>query len=403
MLRRLAVASVVFTAACAGQQKPAETAATNGKPQTTEERVRIGNQPAFDVATCFPRELPLPPANQAVLVGALLTTRPEVMECLVDPKNRGPAEKTVVTVKTTVTDTSATHTVAGENLAPTGQACIQAAVDKLVKPPLLGKGAQPVESTATFEHEVASSANVKFGMNEGSDYSGAIRLAQPGWCDCYANFKGSTPPVLTARVTLVKGQPVSEVTFEPSGSTEGDQVAACLKTKLAAVPANATSDKLTYPHRFVHFNSAGSEADTTLPANLRFFQLELVRNQRAAAAAIALGARMDTALAYDNVVKKFNATKNSGLLDEMVTKCKAYVDASQGVVKALESQQAVDQASLTLVQELKTTDAEGWTPVETAGKAALDTTQQDLTKANTEAQAAPGICPKVNYGPKKKK
>ncbi|MCP3165587.1 hypothetical protein [Myxococcus qinghaiensis] len=405
MLRRLVVASVVFTAACAGQQKPAENADTAAKPQTTEERVRIGNQPAFDVATCFPRELTLPPSNQAVVVGAMLTTRPEVMECLVAPTSRGAAEKTVVTVKTTVTDASATHAVTGENLTPEGQQCIQAVVDKLVKPQPLAKGAQPLESTSTFEHDTTSSSSVKFGINEGSDYSGAIRLAQPGWCDCYANAKDSTPPVLTARVTLVKGQPLSEVVFEPSGSTEGDQLAACLKTKLAAVPAKATSDKLTYPHRFVHFNSGGSEASSTLPPNLRFFQLELIRNQRAADAAIAVGDRVNTALSYDGVVKKYNATKNTGLVQEMTSKCKAYVEAAQGVVKALEAQQSVDQASLTLVQELKATDAEGWAPVETASKAALDATKEDLTKASSEAQSAPGLCPKVSYGdakPKKK-
>ncbi|HZI16843.1 MAG TPA: hypothetical protein VE153_41130, partial [Myxococcus sp.] len=127
MLRRLAVASVLFTAACAGQQKPDAAQGAN-KPTSTEERVRIGNQPAFDVASCFPRELSLPAANQGVLVGALLTTRPQVMECLVDPRSRAGGETTKVTVTASVTDQAGAHTVTGENLTPEGQQCVQAAV-----------------------------------------------------------------------------------------------------------------------------------------------------------------------------------------------------------------------------------------------------------------------------------
>ncbi|GEN08174.1 hypothetical protein SAMN05443572_106401 [Myxococcus fulvus] len=400
MLRRLVVASVVFTAACAGQQKPAEDAAANGnggKPVSTEERVRIGNQPAFDVASCFPRELDLPPSNQGVLVGAMLTTRPEVLECLVSPSNRGPAEKTVVTVKTTVTDTSATHAISGDNLTPTGQQCVQGVVDKLVKPKLLAKGAAAVESTATFEHDTGSSASVKFGVNDGSDFSGAVRLAQQEWCDCYAGYKGATPPVLTSHVTLVKGQPTAEVTFDASGSTEGDQLAACLKTKVLAVPAKVSTDKLTYPHRFVHFNSNATEATSSLPPQLRFFQLEVVRNQRAADAAIAFGARAAAAEAFEAVVAKYQKTKDYKLFDELSGKCNNLVEAAQGWVKALEAQQVVDQASVALVQELKTTDAEGWTPVETASQTALTNTQKDLSTAQARVEADQKACPKKSY------
>ncbi len=394
MLRRLAVASVVLTAACAGQQSKPD-AQGGGQPTSTEERVRIGNQPAFDVASCFPRELSLPQANQGVLVGALLTTRPEVMECLVDPKNRGPAAKTVVTVKSTATDAGVTHAVSGENLTPTGEQCVQAAVDK-VKPQPLAKGAKPEESTTTFEHDTASSATVTFGLNEGSDYSGALRLAQKGWCDCYANFKTAAPPVLTAKLTLTKGQAAPEVAFEPSGSTEGDQLAACLQPKIAAVPAAINTDKLTYPHRFIHFHSGATEAATNMPPELRFFHLEVVRNQRAADAAIAFGARSNAADAYDAVVAKYTKTKDYKLLNELTSKCQALVEAAQGWVKALEAQQAVDQTTVSLVTELKAKD-EGWAQVETASQTALANTQKDLTAAQQRADADQKACPKVSY------
>ncbi|MCE9668219.1 hypothetical protein LY474_10375 [Myxococcus stipitatus] len=402
MLRRLAVASIVFTAACAGQQKT-ESAENGGKPQSTEERVRIGNQPAFDVATCFPRDLKLPPSNQGVLVGAMLTARPVVLECLVSPKSRGTAEKTVVTVKTTVTDAGATHAVSGDaNLTPEGQQCIQAAVDKLVKPQPLAKGAAPVESTATFEHDTTNSATVTFGMNDGSDFSGEVRLAQQGWCDCYAGYQASTPPVLTSKVTLTKGQATPEVTFDPSGSTEGDQLAACLKQKMLALPAKSSMDKLTYPHRFVHFNSSATQPADNLDPQLRFFQLEVVRNQRAADAAIAFGARAAAAEAFEAAVAKYNKTKDFKLLDQLTSTCNAMVDAAKGWVSALEAQKAVDQDSVTLVQQLKATDAEGWAPVETASQTALTNTQQDLATAQARVDADQKACPKVSYNPKKK-
>lgn len=394
MLRRLAVASVLFTAACAGQQKPDAAQGAN-KPTSTEERVRIGNQPAFDVASCFPRELSLPAANQGVLVGALLTTRPQVMECLVDPKNRGAAAKTVVTVKSTASETGVTHAISGENLPPPGQQCVQGVVDGIKWQPL-AKGAKPEETTTTFEHDTASSAAVTFGLNEGSDYSGAIRLAQKGWCDCYANFKTAAPPVLTAKLTLTKGQQAPEVAFEPSGNTEGDQLAACLQQKMAAVPATINTDKLTYPHRFIHFHSGATEAATNMPPPLRFYHLEVVRNQRAADAAIAFGARTNAAETYDAVVAKYNKTKDYKLLTELTSKCQALVEAAQGWVKALEAQQAVDQATVTLVSELKATD-EGWAPVETASQTALSNTQKDLQAAQARADADQKACPKVSY------
>lgn len=61
MLRRLAVASVILTAACAGQQKTGDAATEGHKEMTKEERLRITNQPPFDLAACFRMSGPCPP------------------------------------------------------------------------------------------------------------------------------------------------------------------------------------------------------------------------------------------------------------------------------------------------------------------------------------------------------
>ncbi|HVG57590.1 MAG TPA: hypothetical protein VNA24_03490 [Hyalangium sp.] len=392
MLRRLAIASVLVTAACAGQQKTGDDAAAAA---TVQERMRITNQPYFDVALCHPKQLTLPqPPNQGILVGALVSTRPQVMECLVNPKHRGPAASTKVTVKTSVTDQAATHTITGENLTPEGQQCIQAVVNKAVQLQPLAQGTAPVEAETQFIHELNNSPSITFGINDGSDFSGEVRLAQEQWCDCYAGFADKAPPVLTAKITLKKASPTpADVTFEPSGSTEGDQLAACLKQKILALPAKVKSDELSFPHRFVHFHAQVSEPAANLPPELRFYQLEQVRSQRAADAAIAFGTRANAAETYDAIVSKYQKSKDWKLVPELKEKCAALVKAADTWVTALEAQLAVDQATVTLVSELKAKD-EGWATVETASQGSLTNTQKDLETAKQRRQADEGACPK---------
>ncbi len=391
MLRRLAIASTVFAAACAGQQKAPAAAAS------VQERMRITNQPVFDVAYCHPRELNLPkPPNQATLVGALITTRPQVMECLVDPKSRGPAATTKVMVKTHITDAEATHSVVGENLTPDGQKCILDAVNKAVVLEPLAKGAQPVDAQAEFIHEMNNSPAITFGVNEGSDFSGHIRLAQDQWCECYTGYATQAPPVLTAKITLKKASATAaDIVFEPSGSTEGDQLAACLKPKIAALPAKLSVDELTFPHRFVHFNAQATEPAASLPPELRFYQLELVRGQRAADTAIAFGQRANAADAYDTVVTDYkkDPKKNWGMVPQLKEKCAALVKAADTWISAIEAQQSAEQQTVTLVTELKTKD-ESWAPVDTASQTALANTMKDLETAKQRRQQDEAACPK---------
>jgi hypothetical protein len=392
MLRRLAIGAVLVTAACAGQQKKEAAAAA---ATTVHERMRITNQPVFDVAVCHPRALELPqPPNQGILVGALVSTRSQVMECLVDPKDRGPAPTTKVTIKTSVTDQAATHTVTGENLTPEGQACVQDVVNKAVQLQPLAKGGTPVEAEASFIHEMNNSPAVTFGINEGSDFSGHVRLAQPQWCDCYAGYATQAPPVLTAKITLKKASPTpADVIFDPSGNTEGDQLAACLKQKIMALPAKVSSDELTFPHRFVHFHAQATEPAANLPPELRFYQLELVRGQRAADSAIAFGKRANAAETYDAIVAKYQKTKDWKLVPELKEKCSALVKSADGWISAIEAQQAAEQATVTLVQELKAKD-EAWAAVEAKSQEALTATQKDLDTAKQRRAADEGACPK---------
>ena len=392
MMRRIAIASLLASAAagCASTQQ----AQTQGST-TKEERMRISNQPPFDVSVCQTQLPALPqPANQGGLVGGLLFARPQVMECLVDPKSRGDAETTRVVVKTTVNDQGGTHAISGENLTPEGTACVQKAVDTLVPLTALAKGAQPVESESVFVHERGNSASVKFGANPGSDYSGAVRLAQPQWCDCYAGFTTVAPPTVRANITLKKtATTAADITFDPVGTPEGEQLTACLKGKLAAVPAKLDVDELKFPYRFVHFNSRATEPAADLQPELRFFQLDLVRNQRSADAAIAFGHRANAAEVYDAIVAQYQKTKDWKLVDELKSKCKVLVDASQAWVNAIDAQLKVDQTTLGLAQELKAKDA-SWADLEPKAQEVINNTQQDLDNAKKRLEADQGACPK---------
>lgn len=393
MSRRLAVACLLITAACAGAQKT-----DSAQASLVEERMRITNQPPFDVSLCQPRTLSLPqPPNEALLVGAIASSQPQVMECLVDPKSRAGGETTRVTVKASVTDQAATYTVTGENLTPEGQQCVQSAVSKRAPLQPLAQGAAKVEGQTEFLHEATNSPAIKFGVNEGSDFSGTLRLAQPGWCDCYAPYANRAPPLLTATVTLRRGVATpADVTFESSGSTEGNQLAACLKQKMLALPATLSVEELSFPYRFTHFNALATEPAANLPGELRFYQLDLVRGQHAAATAMALGTRGHAAEAYDALAVQYekDPKKGSALIPKLREQCAVLVKGAQGWVAALEAQQRVDQQAVALAQELKVKDA-SWSEVETASQGVLATTQKDLEAARQRLADDEALCVKL--------
>ncbi|XXF80426.1 hypothetical protein P2318_11930 [Myxococcaceae bacterium GXIMD 01537] len=387
MLRRLAVASALVTAACAGTQKQ-ETA--KPEPKMVQERQKIVNQPAFDVAACQPRQLALPqPLNTVGLIGGITAVRPEVMECLVDPKNRGAAEETRVTVNAK----DGKYVVEGTNTTPTGIACVQGVLDKLVPLTTLPANTPPMEKPYEFVHELGKSASVVFGINEGSDFSGAVRLAQPAWCDCYAGFAATLPPVVKIHVKLKKGMPTpAEVTTNSTGSTEGDALAACLKPKLAAVPAKLSVDELGFDYNFVHLNSL-APATAGLSPNLAFYQLEAVRTQRSADVALGLGQRANAAAVYDAAVQQYKKAPSWKLVDELKTKCATLVKASDASVATIEALRQTEQTTLETAQALKVQDAE-WGKVETAVQESLNQTNVQLKTAQATREADMNACPK---------
>ncbi|MCI0570878.1 MAG: hypothetical protein L0Y66_09010, partial [Myxococcaceae bacterium] len=181
---------------------------------------RIDNRSDFDVAACQAPPSTPTVSNEGTVVGALVTSRPFLFECLVDSKHRGPGVETRVVVDSVVTTAGARHQVSGSNLTTEGTACIEAALARAVKLPVLEKGAKSVKGQVELLHVANVHSSVTLGNGEASDILGAIRLAQPTWCDCYASFTESTPATVKAWFKVPRGSSnVSGVVWVAPGET----------------------------------------------------------------------------------------------------------------------------------------------------------------------------------------
>jgi hypothetical protein len=394
-LRHAAVASLAFTAACVPVQKQGDASTA----QALQDTVRVSNQPPFDMAVCQPAQpLQLPqPVNPDILLGALSLARPQIMECLVAPTSRGEAKNTRVVVKATVTPEGGKYDVSGENLSSEGQACVRKAVETLVPLAASPAGSALVTVEGEFTHDQSRSVAVTFGSDVGSDYSGAVRLGQPQWCDCYAAYTTQVPPTLMAHVQLAKERTTpAEVTFDPVTTPEGTALATCLQQKMMALPVKAPPDAMRFSRRFIHFNSKASEPSTDPLPEQRFLQGELVRQQSAAASTMAFGARDSASESYDAAVLKYQKTKDRKLLPELRAKCNQVAEADAKWAGAVEAQLKATQLSLSIIQELKAKDAAAWSPAEASVQEALTSTQEELNRAQSRHKADQEACSKMN-------
>lgn len=394
MLRRAVVATLALTASCAPVQKK------EGAGAPVQDTVRVSNQHPFDMAVCqSARPVQLPqPVNPDILLGALSALRPQVMECLVPPTSRGEAKSTRVVVKAQVSEQGGQYTVSGENLSAEGQACVQKAVEARVPLAASPKGSAAVTAEAEFTHEQGRSLAVTLGTDAGSDYSGAVRLGQPQWCDCYAGFTTQVPPTLMAHVQVAQGQSTPTVTFDPVTSPEGTALATCLQQKMTALPVKAPAEELRFSRRFIHFNSLATEPATDPLPEVRFLQSELVRQQRASDTTLWFGARDSASEAYDTVVVKYQKAKDKekkALMPELIARCNAVVEADAKWAAAVEAELKSDQQSLTVAQELKVKDAAAWTAAEAGVQQDVTRSQEELARAQKRVETDREACSKM--------
>jgi hypothetical protein len=353
-------------------------------PSESADRMRVTNSIPFDLAVCSPRSLQLEAPSEELIQGALLSLWPAFQECLVDPKaaDGAPLE---VKVKATV-GAEVSHEVLGTGLSASGKECLIAAVKKLEFKPV-----QPPAKAVSGEMPVQPGGKpVALGVNPPSDVVGAIRLAQPSFCSCYAELGTRPPPTLKAELTLAKGKPV-EVVMEPN---EVPAVSACVVSRLKSMTLPEADAHFPYAFLLKNSYSAGVTPDAV--PELQFQQFDGLIAQRTADVLLAVAPRTRAAFAYDAAVTRYKTTKPEKawtLIPELKTKCAALLAADDGWVASLKELATVYQSALKLIQAERLKDA-AWGPLEEAITQRMRPPTEELSRAEGARKSDEGICPK---------
>lgn len=359
---------------CATTQSP-PTATSSGPAAPVMEKVALTNIIPFDVAACGPRALTLAPLNGEVLTGALLSLGPAMQECFVDASSRD-GRPFDLKAKVTVSSGSVAVELVGTGASERGQACVKAAIARL---PLLS-------GTATAEVPVPQPAQVvKLGDNAPNDAAGAMRLALPGACECFASLTGAPPASVKAEVEVTADG--STVALTPAGA-----LADCLAPKLkAALPAKPV--KLGWPMLLKH---SYGEVTPEATAALRFQQLDGLRGQRTADVLIAAGQRVAAALAYDELGARYKKKPAKGMLEELQVKCAAVVAGDDAWLAALKKLVEVFDASAKLALTEKAKDPQ-WAQVEAPLAQQLTSTTAEVVRVEAQRKSDLAACPKLSF------
>ncbi len=401
-------------AACAGQANP------NGQPKPgssaaapVTDRQRIVQAGYFDVGTLTATPPAIPAqVDKQVLGGVEMVARPLVIECVVDPQNRGPEKVTKIVVDASLTDAGVDHKVSGQNLTPAGITCITSALGKftgasagLNAKSAADKGGVSVHLEVT--HTVGESPSVVLGTSEASDVSAAIRLALPSWGECLADWKSAAPRSLKATIKVTKPKAAAadvtptEVTFEPAGDPTADKVAACLKTKVMALKLKTPKeDSLTVPHtfRFVHSGIPdvvlpGATPDVELP------QIDVQRLRREAERTIVDAERNQLSNSYNATVTAYKASAKDPKapkveLTELVNKCKALLAADDKLIETLQKVAEGEDIAHKYIAEQNAKDP-SWAPIEQTAARQLAEAQKTVESMKNNRKLDENVCPKV--------
>jgi len=402
--RILTAAALLVGAACA----------STPKNELTETRERIANRSAFDVASCYAGEDVKTPNTTTPnsVMGALMAARPLVLSCLVDPANRKEAEETAVNISTTVDSTGAKHTVTGENLTEAGTSCINGMLERGVKLNPVAEGAEAVTAEFPVVHNVTVGPAVVLGLNEPSDIVGAIRLAQQGWCDCFAADHNATPSSFKATIDVAAGsstvstESLVKVGEEPAAAEGADKaeaaapamtsdpIGACLNQKLATVQVAAPSKPWKLPYLFEFTNSRSDTPAENASPSTQFEQLEARRAMAQANTAMVVGDGDVARASYAALVDRYQKNRRSVQVPQLVEGCKALVAADDAYIGAVESQRDTEKRVLDFATAQAAQDPR-WADVVTAATEVISATEAEIVRAKEQRAQDEGICPKV--------
>ena len=117
MYRRLTAGLAALTLVGCAHEAPKPEAAAQAQP--TQSAEKISNLVPFDLYNCFPRKVNVPaPPNPVGVTALWAAAQPQIQECLIDPKSRGPQDKTTVTVDATSPSRARRSTSPGRTSPP---------------------------------------------------------------------------------------------------------------------------------------------------------------------------------------------------------------------------------------------------------------------------------------------
>ncbi len=370
---RPALACLALLCACATSTSSGPPKAPGSQAAPVAAKVALTNVIPFDVAACGPRALTLAPLNGEVLMGALLSMGPATQECFVAPGSRD-GRPFDLQAEVTVTDGTVAIDVVGTGASAEGLACVKAALAKL---PLLS-------GSATAQVPLSTAPQVvKLGDDAPNDAAGALRLALPGACACFASLSGA-PPSLEAEVEVSAAG--ATVALTPAGP-----LADCLAPRLTAALPKAPV-KLRWPVLLKH---SYGEVDAGASAALRFQQLDGLRGQRTADVLLAAGQRAAAASTYDELGARYKKKPGKGMLAELEARCAAVVAADDAWLAALRRLVDVFDASAKLALAEKANDAQ-WAQVEGPLAQQLTTTTAEVVRVEAQKRNDQAACPKAS-------
>jgi len=358
-------------------------------------RVRITNMVPFDVAVCHPNATATGFAPHPQLIkNAVTALQPHLLECLTPASTRGPAEQTEVALSLALDASGALWKAAGPNLLPPGAACIEATLGKRLPLVPLPVGEAPIALTTTVTHDATVHPTLVAGVNEPSDWVAAARGALPQWCECYAPFASTRPPVVSADVQLATGP--AKVTLSASLSPEAMSLGQCLLPHLQSVPVQPSKNQFRFALRLVHLHSADGARAPDLVPETAFAQDDLVRNQRFAASQRQLIERTLSAREYDGLVTIYQKTKKADLVPTLDAKCKALVEADGRWLDAARTLLEQETRMEKTVTDLAAKDP-SWQAAADAMVAARQVTAEEVGRAESTRESDRKACPKLSY------
>ena len=372
--------------------------------QPEGEKQRIANPGYFDVAVCAPAKPKLSGTpNKQTFSGVIQFAKPELWDCLSDPKHHGADPVAKLAVDLSVANKAVLAKVTGTNVTPEGLACAQKAIDTYVAS--LGIDASKIAPDTEARVELARNLGGAFpapvlGLNEASDAAARVRLSLPAACDCFGDVSKDAPfAVLKGQLKLAKPEKPAEVsptevTFQPTNDAAGDKLAACLKDKVSALKMPAPTTDLIVPFtvRLVNSNVGGKLPGAT--PDVQFAQYDLESSLAGAQALLDDGARTGPASHFAELINSYNAHKKGLKLTDVAASCPPLLAADKQLVDDTQHFADLSKEIHAFIAGLAAKEP-AWGSTEKATAQCAAAVQQQVAAVSTERDGDTANCGKV--------